>query len=313
MSNDKVQFADMSVEEEEEEENVVQGTKRQAAEEERQTLAKAETQAVWRVRIVMMFILLSMTIAISVVTYRYSRQVEQDEFTSHYESVSLTLVENFHDSFERRLAALDGLSSAITSHAKSSGSTFPNVTMPDFEVLGATARIQADSAYIIWLPLVTDDTRAGFEAYAVEQQGHVMPAFLNERNLRMQQDAKYGYTDNDPNVGPATRKLHARHDVPHENVHRVWGPVGEGEPEPEGSGPFLPSWQSTPSAPMLSPLMMNFYFFDYLVQSFDELIRTGTAIVSGSVVEFNDVENVQEGSTNEALVNILLSLGKWIL
>lgn len=216
----------------------VKTTEQTAAEVERQTLARAETRYVKSLRVVMVGVLLAMTLAISLLTCLYSRYVEQEEFEAHYAAISLTLVDNFHDSFERRLSALDGLGTGITSYAKNTQQIFPNVTVMDFEVMGAIARIQADSAYIIYMPVVTDETRAGFEAYAEETFPHYVQSFYAEHGMRAQQDTKYGYVEvdiegdssngsgdnGDENDGDgSTRKLHARYDVPHDTVHRIYG------------------------------------------------------------------------------------------
>jgi hypothetical protein len=50
------------------------------------------------------------------------------------------------------------------------GSLTTNVSFFIKKFHGSNARLNADSALCFWLPLVTDETRKGWEAYAAENQ-----------------------------------------------------------------------------------------------------------------------------------------------
>jgi hypothetical protein len=82
----------------------------------------------------------------------------------------------------------------MTSHAIASGSTFPNVTVPDFEVHADATPVLSRAPFVQYLPLVTDEIRKEWEAYATENQGHLIPAFAKEMGLKGVQDAKYNIT-----------------------------------------------------------------------------------------------------------------------
>ena len=168
----------------------------------REVLAKQENKAVAWLRVLVFFVLLVTAILVSVGTYLYTRNDEEEDFEHDFSANAAKVIEAFHDAVDQKLGAAGTLSTTITSIAISTGATFPNVTIPDIEVRskgwptyqqqglrirkstndkcplfaslnkfhGSNARIGADSALYFWLPLVTDETRKGWEAYAADNQ-----------------------------------------------------------------------------------------------------------------------------------------------
>ena len=96
----------------------VKGTKEKAAERAREELARKETKAVRCLRLTMGSTLVVVAVSICLVVYHYTRNVEHDEFGNHYRSISVTLIDNFHSTFEQKLSAFDVLSASITRHAR---------------------------------------------------------------------------------------------------------------------------------------------------------------------------------------------------
>ena len=62
------------------------------------------------------------------------------------------LVDSVVTTAQHKLSAIDAFSTSITSHALSSGSAFPNVTLPNIEIQGANARVVADATFFRWTP-----------------------------------------------------------------------------------------------------------------------------------------------------------------
>jgi hypothetical protein len=157
-------------------------------------------------------------IGVSLATFYYSRFVEEDSFEAQFDSVAVVTLKSFVEAVESDLKAMDSLASGITSHALNSGETFPNVTVPDWEVKGATLRVQTDGMYLFWLPLVTDEDRAGYEEYTKLKQAHLLQSFVAEEGFRAQQDAYFGLggEDVDANGGENRQLQTVMHD-------RIWG------------------------------------------------------------------------------------------
>ena len=164
-----------------------------AAEDARHRLANKETKVVSCLRLVVIMVLLATALGVSVGTYLFARRVEEEAFRHDFDSVAKTTLLSFVEAFENYLSALDSLSQGITSHALSTGSTFPNVTVDDFHVKAATMRAQTGSLYSFYLAFVTDETRAGYEQYCRNRQAlDVFPPYLKEEEFRMYQDTYFG-------------------------------------------------------------------------------------------------------------------------
>jgi hypothetical protein len=180
--------------------NNVMGVKQKAAINERNTLGKRETRAIFFLRLLVMVVFVLLAVSSSMSVFFYVQNSEEDQFQSEFGVHADKVIESFNLAIERKLSAIDSLSVAITSHAISSGSTFPNVTVPHFEYKGSNTRIIGDTVMAFYMPLVTDETREGWEAYSRENNGHLIEAGLNEAKEKVEQDAKYGF---DSSVGVA--------------------------------------------------------------------------------------------------------------
>ena len=80
----------------------------------------------------------------------------------------------------------------MTSYAKSSGSEFPFVTIPDFEFRGANARISGDAPFIYYMPYITEGTRVSWETYAAANRATYSEALDSEQASKTTQDESYG-------------------------------------------------------------------------------------------------------------------------
>jgi hypothetical protein len=171
----------------------VMGIQEEAAMNERNTLGKAESRAIWYLRLLVIVIFVGLAVGTAVTTYLYVTSNEKDQFQSEFDVYADKVIASFNSAIQRKRAAVDSLSVAITSHAISSGSTFPNVTLPHFEYRGSNTRIIGDTVVAMYLPLVTDETREGWEAYSRENNGHLIEAGRVEEQEKLEQDAKYGF------------------------------------------------------------------------------------------------------------------------
>jgi hypothetical protein len=179
-------------------------------------------------RYVVLLVMLVTAIGVSLGTFYYSRSVEEDSFEAEFDSVAVVTLRSFVEAVESKLSAMDSVSSGITSHALKAGETFPNVTVPDWEVKGATLRVQTDGIYLFWLPLVTDENRRGYEEYTKLNQAHLFQSYVTEEGYRAQQDTYFGLgggEDGDVDEGE-NRQLHVGTPDEHPVMHDgIWGLV----------------------------------------------------------------------------------------
>jgi hypothetical protein len=187
---------------------------------------------VFYLRILVVLTLLATAIACSLLTYFYTQNVEEESFESAFYSFADAMLRSFVDTAEHKLGAMDTMSTTVTSHALSSGETFPNVTVPDFEVKGSQLRVQTDGVYMFWLPLVTDEERRGYELYTQSKQAWLFESYVKEEGMRQYQDAYFemgAFAPDDHEHGEngdhtRDRKLHVGTPEEHPVMHdKIWG------------------------------------------------------------------------------------------
>lgn len=209
------------------------------------SLAAKETTQINILRCVAFALLLSFAVLASVGVFVHAQNRENRKFQEDYNTNAERIIESFQKTVEVKLGAMNTLADAITSHARSSGESFPRVTLPHFEVHADNARIAAEASVLHWAPLVADETRAEWEDYALAQRGQVDESYENEKRLRDEQDELFGLslsynTNSTPPIHPNDTILDDG-----TNFHpRIWSngavtPRGDAE-----NGPFLPLWQT---------------------------------------------------------------------
>ena len=198
---------------------------------------------------VLVLVLLLVTAALtSVGVYLYTSNEEKQNFEVGYQANAERIIESFHDAVVRRLGAINSMATAITSHALDTKQTFPLVTVPHWGIRGSDLRAQADAAIIHWMPLVTDDTRVEWEEYTLTKRSQTDEAFGEDGKRREKQDFEFGLK-NTNTTGDRTLQQSQQETVLDDGTgyHPYIWSIGAVRPkgdEPEGSGPYLPLWQS---------------------------------------------------------------------
>jgi hypothetical protein len=281
-------------------------------EQERRTLGRKENKAVSMLRVIV-FLVLSITAAtVAIGVFRYIANDQQSNFEADFDANAARLLESFHESVERKLEAVDALAVTITSHALYSGSTWPNVTLPDFAVRTANTRILADCVGLQFYPLVTDETRAGWEAYAIENRDLYDYQFAEDYMQQALQDARFNRT---ARANARARYLQQKPAEPVEydiaglpipNQIVNLQPDGSLFPSPQGSGPYLPIWQMSPAVPLQSILSFNTLSHPLAMGAFAEVIRTELA-----VLDIADNLNQEHLGQTSDYVKLVLSMSQY--
>jgi hypothetical protein len=136
--------------------------------EEEQSIAKRETTAVIYLKLIVAAVLISSAIGATIAVFRYTRGIEQAKFRDTFHSDAQKVVEAIDRSFEKTLSSFDSLAVSFISHAISSNSTWPFVTLPHFGVRVAKVLPASNSLYINFLPLVQGKERLDWERYALK-------------------------------------------------------------------------------------------------------------------------------------------------
>jgi hypothetical protein len=264
-------------------------------------------------RLLMMLILVIVASLMIAGTFKFTKNDEKEKFETEFQALADQVIDTFHSSASNQLAAMDALSVSYTSYALTSGNTFPNVTLPHYEIKGANTRIISHGFITHFFPVVTDEDRRGWEEYATQTKGHQMEAFLSQTKLSAAQDVKYGYDPMPVGAGAGGRALmtqevdeislpqlqeaylglgdsrHLQRDLQGGDnpVTRPFSPVivdDNGNEELEGMGPYLPLWQSTPTIPFPGLLTLNCLRFPLLDEGLKNTLESGKAYIHSGVV-----------------------------
>jgi hypothetical protein len=183
------------------------------------------------------------------------------------------------------------------------------------ELRGANTRILADGLLIYYTPLVTNENRKGWEAYATENHGLFMQSFLAESELRARQDAAFGI-DNDERRQLSAQQEEALEAIRNPNRQLqddpssfnpvIWGVHDDADTDPvmpEGSGPFLPIWQMSPVLPLEYLLNLDLLTFPLVSKGYQSAIDSGEAVIDAATSLKDD------GSAD--VFNEFLALGQY--
>lgn len=166
--------------------------KQLAAAEERRTLGKKESCAIFLLRFVVIALLFAVGVGSSLSVYFLAIDEGVDNFRTEFGFFGRQVIDKLNSAIERKLGALDSLSIEVTSHAIESGEEFPFVTTPHFEYKGSNSRIAGDTLLTLYLPIVTEENRPQWESYASNHSFHIAESYDREQRAKSMQDESYG-------------------------------------------------------------------------------------------------------------------------
>jgi hypothetical protein len=135
------------------------------------TLGRDETQAVLRLRFLVISALVCATAVVSFLIFLVTKDAETEQFKAAFDGSAAKVVETFQAIIGQKMGAITSLAVSATSYARSQNDPWPFVTMNDFQQRAATARSLSDALFMEVLPLVTDEDRLKWEEYSLENMG----------------------------------------------------------------------------------------------------------------------------------------------
>jgi hypothetical protein len=140
----------------------------------KERLGQAETNAVFRLRLVVLLVMLLATIAVSVTIYIITNGAEQKEFESQFDGAASKVLETFNNVVEQKVAAISALAVAIIAHGIDHRRSWPFVTLSSFQQRSSTARKLADALFVTISPLVSDSNRKEWEDFVTLEDSYWM-------------------------------------------------------------------------------------------------------------------------------------------
>jgi Adenylate and Guanylate cyclase catalytic domain/CHASE domain len=168
--------------------------------------------------------------------------------------MSNELIENSQAKVQRVFGDLESMSIATTSQVlHQNKSTWPFVTIPDFEDRAAKLRSTSKALVVAFNPLVGNEDRQVWEQYTVQNQDWLQQEYGGFTQPEAINGNIWGYADKkqrhlEQGTCSARRRLSSD-----EKVKEV---------EPEGIGPFVPVWHLSPLPPANDTSIINYNMFD---------------------------------------------------
>lgn len=220
------------------------------------------------------------------------------------------VVDTFSQNAERRLEALQAFSQQITSYALYSNSTWPFVTLPDFERHAAYTLKLAEVVALLTFPIITAETRAEWQTYSVANQGWlaeglaIQQAIEDEETLNFLQGqfekgnvtgqglklprscTRSRQVSDSAHLGTSmsthNRRLRSHDRFFYSNLK------GTTQAEPEdGPGPYAPIWQIAPAIPVGVLINFNSLSHPARTRELTSLIQSEKMMIS-SAADFRD-------------------------
>ena len=202
-----------------------------------QQLSRREYQALFFLKLSVMGVLVTAAVALSVSAYFVTAKSQNDDFVSEYEGYATKIVNGFYEDSALRVWTAQSISASFTSEF---GQTkeWPFVTLANFSRRTAGLSYIAKAKSIVFAPLVTNETRAQWEQYAIDNWHLIQDPDHVEAN-----ETAIG-ADGTSTGGIVTLR---------EDVGVISRSSGNATIPAEGPGPFFPIWEV---APMDSRLLM---------------------------------------------------------
>ena len=210
-------------------------------------IAHRETRNVMYLRLGLLLTLFVATSIVCTFVFIFVSEGENDEFEKAFVSYSTKLTETFQSIADRRLGAIAAFSTTITSFALATNSSWPFVTVPNFEAqarhIGKLANVEA----VGFAPIVTAEKRQEWESVYVPQQIFKWRAESLVTNTLF---------DLPPNASSAPFSAASRENYEGQPdfskgysaqiMESRYGPEGLRFYIVNGEGPFMPWWQTFP-------------------------------------------------------------------
>jgi hypothetical protein len=136
-------------------------------------LAKKETVAVCRLRVLVIIVLLCAASAVCLVVFFTTKYAEEDEFDIQYEAVAEKVIQSFGDIIVE-MAAISGLGVAASAHSLDQKTEWPLATLSNFQQRAGNARALSGVLYVSINPLVTEEQLPAWEEYVNGPDSHWM-------------------------------------------------------------------------------------------------------------------------------------------
>ena len=195
-------------------------------------LAKKGSAHVFRLRVLVILILICAAAGVSVLVYSISNQAEEQDFNTQFSGAAKQLYEEFEAIGRNRISQLGSLAVASIAHGVDHSRSWPFVTLSSFQQRAYTTKVNSGLLEVSLNPLVSEEDREEWEEYVVSEDAYWIQQAVDYQ-------ASVGTDKFVVDYGP---------DFTNEVSYSIKKVQGNGELQdvPLGQGPYLPRWETSP-------------------------------------------------------------------
>lgn len=264
-------------------------------EEQKLNLAKNETAAVFKLRLLVFLVLFLASVAVSIIVYLVSASAEKDEYRSQYEGASKKVLESFLDIVDTKLGAVSAMGVAIIAHGVDHLRSWPFVTLSSFQQRASTARKQSGALFVHINPMVHATQKEEWESFVVSEDSY----WIGE-GLEYQQNI--GLLESAQDVMSAHQNSFYTNDS-----YPIWTRGKDGAAVLDANeSHYMPTWQTSPVYYEGTNVNEN------LLKSSPSSVKAGNAsfydesVVIGEFIS-SDPGNLHSSNPQTALMALMLS------
>ena len=248
------------------------------------SIAKKDTKAACHLRVLVIALFIFMSVFVPIVIFITTSNNEEEGFKNEFAALATKVIDSFEFNVARKLGAIDSLDISVTSYAVGTKSSFPFVTMPDFDLRAANTLALADTFGVFLVPVVQKEKRAQWEQYSVTN--HIwIETSLNRKSFDgVAQDRHLQSSSSMVDVASS--------------IYRYDGDGHAVREETQES--YFPVWQNSPVVPDI--VNFNLVSVDSFRDGILAMVDSEEAVL-GKVAEFSSSESVIQEYFDELLAS----------
>ena len=134
-------------------------------------ISKNETRVVFRLRVIVILVLLMAAGGVCAVVFLITRRAQVDAFEIQYDGVAGKVVDSF-TAILTEMAAISGLGVAASAYGIDSQSSWPFVTISNFQERAGNARTLSGALFVTINPLVSGEQFDPWERYVLQDSAN---------------------------------------------------------------------------------------------------------------------------------------------
>ena len=246
---------------------------------EQEIIGREEDKAVFRLKLLVLAVLIVSTVGIAMAVYFYTSDAEKDDFEEHFVGDSSKIFESIGSTLELTLGAVDSFLVGLVSFARFTNATWPQVTLPDYAVRVAKIRSLSKAVLFTQYHFVADEQRAKWENYSVANDYWV------DESIEVQKK-------DDTYEGKIVTGYWTRPDI-HIDADPYTRP-----------GPYLPKWQQAPVIPIYAPYNWDAMAYPSLANALPFLVGEQRVVMSevSNLPDLTDPQSILQTEANNLYI-----------